>query len=60
MLYFTQRKRLGELAREWCYENGVLQCAESYVSFLVINGLIDEDKTKEFLNKDKEKHNAEN
>lgn len=53
MLYFSQRKRLGEMAEEWCEQNGVLKCAASYVSLLMSRGLINEDKARELLNKEK-------
>lgn len=49
MLFFSQRKKLGDLYLEWIKENGILDCPLSMVSFMQINGLLNEDKAREML-----------
>lgn len=49
MIYFSQRKKLGDLYTQWRIENRVLDCPSSVVGFLVGEGLMDETKVREFL-----------
>lgn len=49
MIYFSQRKKLGDLYTQWRIENRVLDCPSSVVGFLVGEGLMDEAKVREFL-----------
>lgn len=49
MLLFSQRKKLGDLYLEWIKENSILDCPLSMVSFMQINGLLNEDKAREML-----------
>lgn len=49
MIYFSQRKKLGDLYTQWRIENHVLDCPSSVVGFLVGEGLMDETKVREFL-----------
>ena len=49
MIYFSQRKKLGDLYTQWRIENCVLDCPSSVVGFLVGEGLMDEAKVREFL-----------
>jgi len=49
MLLFNNRRKLESLFLKWCNENGVAKTPLSVVSFLQINGLINEDKALEFI-----------
>jgi len=49
MLFFTKRKKLENLYYEWIKENGVKDCPFSVISYLVGEGLIDEDKAMKFI-----------
>lgn len=49
MLFFSQRKKLGDLYLEWIEKNGILDCPLSMVSFMQINGLLNENKAREML-----------
>jgi hypothetical protein len=49
MIYFTQRRKLGELYKQWIIDNHVYDCPSSVVDFLQVKGLLNEQKTYEFL-----------
>lgn len=49
MIYFTQRRKLGELYKQWIVDNHVYDCPSSVVDFLQVKGLLNEQKTYEFL-----------
>jgi len=49
MIYFTQRRKLGELYKQWIIDNHVYDCPSSVVDFLQTKGLLNEEKTHEFL-----------
>lgn len=49
MIYFTQRRKLGELYKQWIIDNHVYDCPSSVVDFLQTKGLLNEEKTNEFL-----------
>lgn len=49
MLFFSHRRKLETLFLKWCKENGVATVPMSFVAFLQINGLINEDKALEFV-----------
>lgn len=49
MIYFTQRRKLGELYKQWIIDNHVYDCPSSVVDFLQMQGLLNEEKTHEFL-----------
>lgn len=49
MIYFTQRRKLGELYKQWIIDNHVYDCPSSVVDFLQVKGLLNERKTYEFL-----------
>lgn len=53
MLLFSKRKELAKIYEKWIKENGVKDCAESVISFLHINELINSRKATEFINKRK-------
>lgn len=50
MIWFSQRQRLVNCFENWCRNEGLVQSATNLVAFLMLNGLLDEDKTLEFLN----------
>lgn len=49
MIYFSQRRKLGEMYKQWIIENHIYDCPSSVVDFLQVKGLLDEKKTYEFL-----------
>lgn len=49
MIYFSQRRKLGELYKQWIIDNHVYDCPSSVVDFLQQEGLLNEQKTYEFL-----------
>ena len=49
MILFSQRRKLGELYKQWTIDNHVLDCPSSVVDFLQIKGLLNEEKAQEFL-----------
>ena len=49
MILFSQRRKLGELYKQWTIDNHVLDCPSSVVDFLQIKGLLNEEKTHTFL-----------
>ena len=49
MIYFSQRRKLGELYKQWITDNHVYDCPSSVVDFLQSKGLLNEKKTYEFL-----------
>lgn len=49
MIYFSQRRKLGELYKQWIIDNHVYDCPSSVVDFLQVKGLLNEQKTYEFL-----------
>jgi hypothetical protein len=49
MLFFSHRKKLGDLYLEWIDENDLLDCPQNMVLFMQINGLLNEDKAREML-----------
>jgi len=49
MIYFSQRKKLGEMYKQWIVDNRVYDCPSSVVDFLQVKGLLNEQKTYEFL-----------
>lgn len=55
MLLFSQRKKLALLYEDWCREEGVAITPQTVIDFLTLQGLICEEKAKEFINKGKEK-----
>ena len=56
MLLFSDRKKLEQAYYSYCEEVEreqdvkILDCPQSVVTFLMVNGLLNEDKVKEFLN----------
>lgn len=55
MLLFSIRKKLAEKYEEWLNEPRDFQPADIHqtvIDWLTIEGLFDEDRVKEFLNKD--------
>lgn len=53
MLWFSQRMALGRKVEAWMEANGILNCPASTIGYLVSNGLIDEEKAREFLKGEK-------
>ena len=53
MLWFSQRAELGRMVEVWMEANGILNCPASTIGYLVSNGLINEEKAREFLKKEK-------
>ena len=49
MIHFSQRRKLGELYKQWTIDNHVLDCPSSVVDFLQEKGLINELETRRFL-----------
>lgn len=49
MILFSQRRKLGELYKQWIKDHHVLDCPSSVVDFLQINGLLNEEKAHVFL-----------
>ena len=53
MLLFSQRLKLQDLYLEWCKKNNTADTPLSVVTFLHINGLIDDGKANKFLEEHK-------
>lgn len=49
MIYFSQRLKLDELCQQWMKEERIPDCAFNAISFLVANGLLNEDKVRDYL-----------
>lgn len=49
MLFFSKRQQLAEMYEKWAKENNVKDCAMSVISFLYANGLLDDEKSMQFL-----------
>lgn len=49
MLYYTHRKKLGDLFLKWCKDTGAANRPMNVVAFLQIKGLINEDAALEFI-----------
>lgn len=49
MLFFSKRKKLEDMYYAWIKENGVKDCPFSVISYLVGEGLINEDKALQFI-----------
>lgn len=54
MLYYNKRVELCRRFLEWANENGNARTEENMIAFLVIKGLINEDKAIAYLSEDKE------
>ena len=52
MIWFDQRRKLAKLFNSWLMSNRAEVVFESFVSYLLDNGLLNEDKVVEFLNKE--------
>lgn len=52
-LVFSQRNKLEKIIRKWMEENSCSDCPLNTISFLQQNGLLNTDKTKEFIEKEK-------
>ena len=56
MLLFSDRKKLEQAYYSYCeevereHDIKILDCPQSVVTFLMVNGLLKEDKVKDFLN----------
>lgn len=56
MLLFSDRKKLEEAYYSYCeeverdHDIKILDCPQSVVTFLMVNGLLNGNKVKEFLN----------
>ena len=48
-LWFSDRLALEKEYKKWAVKNGVKDCLNSFIAFLIIHDLIDEKKTIEFL-----------
>jgi hypothetical protein len=51
MLFFSKRKKLAELYKEWAKKNNIKDCPESVIGFLCMNRLIEEEEALAFINK---------
>ena len=49
VLVFSDRQKLENLFVNWCKENDAAECSLNVVTFLHINGLINEEKALEFI-----------
>lgn len=49
MIYFSQRKKLGEMYKQWIVDNRVYDCPSSVVDFLQVKGLLNENRIHKFL-----------
>lgn len=49
MIHFSERLKFNVLYNKWCSENNVLDCPMSVIVFLQSNGLITEERFKQFL-----------
>ena len=58
MLLFSDRKKLEQAYYSYCEEVEreqdvkILDCPQSVVTFLMVNGLLNENKVKDFLSKE--------
>lgn len=53
MLWFGERKELENKYLEWLNKSSAEDCPFNVICFLVINGLIDVEKAREFIRGDK-------
>ena len=49
MIFFSHRKKLGELYKQWTIDNHVLDCPSSVVDFLQQKSLLNEEKVRDYL-----------
>lgn len=51
MMLYSSRHNLGKMFDKWAKKEHALNCSENVVTWLHMNGLIDEYKAKKFLEK---------
>lgn len=49
MFWFMDRLKLSRLFERWAVENNVRMCGAGMLAWLQINGLLNEEKAREFL-----------
>ncbi len=49
MIWFSGRKKLENKYKEWIKENNIADTSFNVITFLEIQGLLSEDKIKDFL-----------